>query len=192
MMTSASITDLHSTWLHKGRFINALAIVSIYNLFMRKILLLAVLLPATASAQIVSGTAQVVDGDTLKLGDERIRLHGIDAPEASQTCKRNDAVWHCGRDATLLLNRFVNGQQVSCTQQDEDNYGRVVATCRVERLDLGEALVRAGLAIALPQYSSAYVDAEATAKSFKIGLWSSEFQSPASYRSARVQTQSAS
>ena len=34
----------------------------------------------------VSGIARVVDGDTLDLAGRRIRLEGIDAPEAGQTC----------------------------------------------------------------------------------------------------------
>jgi hypothetical protein len=43
--------------------------------------LAAMLLPIGASGQTV-----VVDGDTLKLDGQRIRLHGIDAPELDQAC----------------------------------------------------------------------------------------------------------
>ena len=32
-------------------------------------------------SQDLSGTATALDGDTIKLGEVRIRLHGIDAPE---------------------------------------------------------------------------------------------------------------
>ncbi len=37
--------------------------------------------------QLVEGRARVIDGDTIKIGKSRIRLHGIDAPESKQRCK---------------------------------------------------------------------------------------------------------
>ena len=40
-------------------------------------------LPALAD---VTGKPRVIDGDTIEVGTERVRLHGIDAPEAGQTC----------------------------------------------------------------------------------------------------------
>ncbi len=45
--------------------------------------LILTLAPAVALAEI-SGPARVVDGDTLEIGGERIRLYGIDAPESAQ------------------------------------------------------------------------------------------------------------
>ena len=44
----------------------------------------------SAGAQTVSGVVRVIDGDTFDLGGTRIRLHGIDALEASQTCETDD------------------------------------------------------------------------------------------------------
>ena len=43
------------------------------------------ILPAAAQAQ-TGGRARVIDGDTLVLKEGRIRLSGIDAPEAAQSC----------------------------------------------------------------------------------------------------------
>ena len=34
----------------------------------------------------MSGTARVIDGDTISIADTRIRLWGIDAPERERTC----------------------------------------------------------------------------------------------------------
>jgi endonuclease YncB( thermonuclease family) len=50
---------------------------------------LAVLLTFPAVAQSLSGRADVVDGDTLAIRGEkvRIRLYGVDAPEGKQTCE---------------------------------------------------------------------------------------------------------
>ena len=50
------------------------------------ILLLTALFAAAHAHAQITGTATVTDGDTLRINDTRIRLHGIDAPEAAQTC----------------------------------------------------------------------------------------------------------
>ncbi len=51
------------------------------------LILLLTLSPAVALAsEVITGPARVVDGDTLEIAGERIRLHGIDAPETNQTC----------------------------------------------------------------------------------------------------------
>ncbi len=48
---------------------------------------LLTLLPALAFAD-VTGPARVIDGDMIEVAGERIRLHGIDAPESGQSCRR--------------------------------------------------------------------------------------------------------
>ena len=50
------------------------------------ILLLMLTLPAM-SAESISGPAVVIDGDTIEVHGSQIRLYGIDAPEAAQTCE---------------------------------------------------------------------------------------------------------
>ena len=52
-------------------------------------ILLALLLPLQphTNEQLVTGPARVIDGDTLDIAGTRIRLHGIDAPEAQQSCQ---------------------------------------------------------------------------------------------------------
>ncbi len=135
-----------------------------------------------AKAQIIYGNPSVVDGDTLDFGGERVRLFGIDAPERAQTCTRDGQAWACGEDAKALLQALVSNNRVSCRHRDTDRYGRSVATCSVARLDLSDAIARAGFAVALAQFGADYVPAAESAKSARLGIWSGEFQAPADFR----------
>jgi endonuclease YncB( thermonuclease family) len=137
-----------------------------------------------AQAQVISGPAEAGDGDSLTLTGTRIRLFGFDAPELNQTCDRGGEAWRCGEAAKAELAKLIEGNQVSCEARDTDAYGRLVATCRVGRVDLGEAMVGAGWATAFTQYGGDYVEAEARAKKFKLGIWAANFETPANYRAA--------
>ena len=57
------------------------------------------LLGNVASADL-TGTALIVDGDTITISGNKIRLNGIDTPEQNQTCKRAGVTWRCGYEIT--------------------------------------------------------------------------------------------
>lgn len=141
-------------------------------------------LAAPVHAQVYSGGVTAMDGDSLEMTGARIRLFGIDAVEKMQTCERGGISWACGIEAQKALSGLVAGRDVHCTQQDRDDYGRVVAICRAGNIDLGEAMVRMGYATALPRFSQAYVATEAGARTRKAGIWAGTFDQPASYRAA--------
>jgi endonuclease YncB( thermonuclease family) len=128
--------------------------------------------PAAASA-VLTGAAIATDGDSLVVAGERIRLHGVDAFEAEQTCTRGDGRTRaCGGEARQALARAVQGATVVCIRRDTDSYGRIVATCRVGETDLGAFLVRRGHALAFRRYSDEYAADEAAARAVGAGLWS--------------------
>lgn len=146
--------------------------------------LLATSFPMVAHAQDISGPARVTDGDTVNLTGIVIRLHGIDAPELKQTCSRDGMAWACGSEAADRLAALIDGKIVRCEQRDIDDYDRTVAACKVGQTDLSAAMADAGLAVALPKFTTAYVPNEARARDLRLGIWGSEFQRPADYRAA--------
>lgn len=134
----------------------------------------------------VDGQVAVVDGDTLRMGALRLRLHGIDAPEIAQDCTDGSGrLWACGAWAGAELTRLIAGRQVTCTAVDHDRYGRLVARCMVAGRDLGAALVGVGAARAYRAYSDAYLAPEAEARAARRGIWAGDHLDPADWRAAQ-------
>lgn len=150
---------------------------------------------------------QIIDGDTIRVrgasGVVDVRLHGIDAPEWSQTClTRTGDKFMCGRKAAEVLNGIISGHSVdcpsgrmhglcitgglpvSCVVLDIDRkWGRPVAKCFAGRNDMGREMVSLGFAKAA--YSHDYTSLAALARLTRKGLWSGEFGDPASFRRGR-------
>lgn len=146
-----------------------------------------VVLPARAPAAQIQGIATVSDGDTLRLGETRIRLFGIDAPESRQRCPATSGVdWECGRAATRKLEALVAGRVVRCAPEDNDRYGRIVATCSVDGRDVAAALVAEGLARAYARYSDRYLPLEAEAMGHGRGVWQQAGQAPWDWRRSKA------
>ena len=125
----------------------------------------------------------VIDGDTIRLGDVKIRFSGIDAPEINQTCVASEGKVACGKISRDLLIEKVTNNKISCTDEGKDFYGRVLGECFVNGESLSSYLVREGFAFAYRKYSDKYIKDEEYAKFNKLGMWSMEFQYPWDYRS---------
>lgn len=138
---------------------------------------------ANASAE---ETVAVIDGDTIDLGGVRYRLHGIDAPEAGQTCaKQGGGTWQCGKQAIKELERLTASGNVSCSNLGEDGYGRTLGVCRSGSMDMNEAMVREGLAWSFRRYADDYNAVEDEARSKQVGVWQADTQTPWDYRAER-------
>jgi endonuclease YncB( thermonuclease family) len=159
-------------------------------------LLVAGLAPAaqsrSASAPTVSGEARVIDGDTLAIGDVKVRLEGIDAPETGQTCGRKwFGVWSCGSAATDTLKALTAGHVVHCQSAGEDKYQRLLGRCTAHGVDINAEMVRRGMAWAFLKYSRSYVEVEAEARALRIGVWQGDAQPPWEYRTSRWEAEGA-
>jgi endonuclease YncB( thermonuclease family) len=142
--------------------------------------------PLQADIASVTGIARTVDGDTIDLGVVRIRLHGIDAPEADQPCARADgSQWRCGVAAANRLADLIDDRQVRCEALDRDAYGRVIGRCFHQDVDLNALLVREGLAWAYIRFSEDYLREETEARNALLGIWQAETTPPWEYRAQR-------
>ena len=147
--------------------------------------LLAEVLAASGAAGEPAG-ARVIDGDTLRVNGERVRLAGMDAPERRQTCQRsNGAVYGCGIEASRHLRRLIGGYRVACEGLARDRYGRMVAVCRAGAIDLGRRMVADGWAVDAARYRPNYATEEAAARAARRGLHAGRFVPPAAWRRGR-------
>lgn len=131
------------------------------------------------------GMASVIDGDTIEVARQRIRLHGIDAPESDQVCERGGRPWRCGAEATAALRSRLRGQEVICREIERDRYRRAVARCRAGGASVNAWMVREGHAVAYLRYTFAYLPEQIEAWWHGRGLWAGGFENPADYRHRR-------
>lgn len=148
------------------------------------LVLMLLLLSSAALADGVAGQASVVDGDTLEIHGTRIRLWGIDSPESNQLCRGEDSSqYRCGAQAANDLSAYIARRTVNCVPLSLDQYGRTIAACSVDGVDLGEWLVRNGLALDWPQYSKGqYNRAQRDAERAGRGIWRGSYVKPWLYR----------
>lgn len=151
---------------------------------MWKILAVIGALLAQGVAANPSGTIRVIDGDTVDIGGERVRLFGIDAPERGQPCDLDGQIIDCGLWVTGAVAAVFDGAEARCRTRDIDRYGRQVATCAVAGQDMGATIVSNGWAMAYRRYSMLYDLDEKAAALARRGIWAARMATPEDHRAA--------
>jgi endonuclease YncB( thermonuclease family) len=152
---------------------------------MRKRLVVQVSSVSRSSEKVLTlrGPASVIDGDTIVVAGERIRLHGIDAPELGQTFWYRGQNILCGTMALAALQALTAGVEVLCQIVEYDIYGRLIGKCYASNgVDIGERMVLSGWALAYRQFSLDYAEAEEAARQAERGLWGGSFMMPWRWR----------
>jgi endonuclease YncB( thermonuclease family) len=147
---------------------------------MRILLALLVCLSSPALAGV-----EIVDGDTLRIDGERVRLWGMDAPERKQACAIGGQSVPIGQRATDTLRQILSNGPLRCDAKDRDRYGRTVSECWAGEVNVSEAMVRLGWAWALPRYSKdRYLPAQEEAEHAGRGVWAghASCEAPARFR----------
>ncbi|MFZ1070824.1 MAG: thermonuclease family protein [Methyloceanibacter sp.] len=123
---------------------------------------------------------RVRDAGTLEAGllptdTVLIRLEGIDAREADETCKKESgASWPCGAKARAALIRFIRSRALTCTLPQGGEAKDFAARCSVVGQDLSTWLVRQGWATPQKGAEPELAKALDAAKTERLGLWQSD------------------
>ena len=147
-----------------------------------KLFFILITFSTISSGKTIFGKAIVIDGDTIHINKNKIRLHGIDAPETNQTCDKNGLIWSCGMESTNFLKEIIGKNKIECIAKGEDRYSRLIGICYIDDLNLNSEMVANGWAIAYRYYSLDYIMEEEEAKRKKIGIWSGNFEEPYLFR----------
>lgn len=99
----------------------------------------------------LQGSAKIIDGDTLYVDNEKVRLMCIDTPEdfkyrtkIFQKCLKKNI--NCGKLATDYLKSIVGDNIVKCNIYKKDIYGRYLGECFIDKMSINQALVEQGYA----------------------------------------------
>lgn len=154
--------------------------------FKKSIKYILLLIVAAYTIGVADNYQAVIDGDTLKIGRQTIRLNGIDAPELRQKCLCGGKTVKCGIQAKRELYRMIDSKTVLCEATQRDYYGRLIAECFIERggkkISLNAMMIKKGFAMA-SRYNPDFLILESEALRTRQGFWKCEFfQDPASFR----------
>ncbi|OYW87786.1 MAG: nuclease [Sphingobium sp. 32-64-5] len=139
-----------------------------------------------ARSQTFDAQARALDGDTVAVD---FRLLGVDAFERRQLCQKVAGCWQCGKAAQDFAANALRSKTATIQLTPSSSYGRPVAIITVDGRDLGERMIRAGLAVPEAQYlqgdpsrAARYQAAFAQAKAARAGAFAGTWLGPSRWR----------
>ena len=122
----------------------------------------------SSEKNIVKGIATIIDGDTIKINEEKIRFGGIDTPERGE-------VGH--QFSKEKLKEKIGKKIVVCVREkNKDYWKRTVAECFINDESLSSFMVINGYACDYVKYSKKkYAKEQEYAKTNKMGIWKMKF-----------------
>lgn len=154
-----------------------------YAVVALSLLLAAPVMAAKNDPPIVGKISKVHDGDTFFVKGIKIRLHGVDAPEAKQTCAwRNGVKVLCGKVAAERLKSLIGDKPVTCRKTGV-SFDRVTARCSINEngktVDLGNELIYLGFAWADARYATQdEINDMIASQRNRRGLWDNGHDDP--------------
>jgi len=139
--------------------------------------------PATDTTPMTGKPTFIASGE-IGLGGKRVVFHGVDPAMDRMPCEVDGRAWDCGAAAMRILLNFVGREEVTCEPIALDLFRRVFAKCTVHGKDIGMHLVEQGMAVAIPEESADYIEAEKAAKAKKVGMWRGRFKTPQEFRNS--------
>jgi endonuclease YncB( thermonuclease family) len=141
---------------------------------------------ATSLPSISGSLVRVIDGDTIQIDGQTLRLEGIDAPEMKQICADSKGKdYPCGRRSRAALSALIVSP-IICVTSGKDKYGRYLGYCTAGRTDLNKEMVIQGWAMAFIKYNTRYVTQEAAARNGRRGIWSGSSYPPWEWRAEQI------
>lgn len=136
-----------------------------------------------ANENFIFGKAKIIDGDTIIIKGEKIRLFGIDAPEMKQICYNElDKPYLCGHESKKYLEKRIK-REIYCYYSGRDRYKRIIGDCYTKsKISVNGFMVSMGYAVAYKKYSKKYIKHEKDAKINKRGIWRGKFTIPEQWR----------
>jgi len=107
---------------------------------------------ASTPTNVIKGEAKVIDGRTIEINNQKIRLSNIDAPDMDQVCftKKKTLGFRCGVVSAEKLAKLISHQTLTCEGEKKNTEGNLLATCYVgelpQKIDINEQTVLSGWA----------------------------------------------
>ncbi len=134
---------------------------------------------------LISGKPKIIDGDTVKINDKKIRFSGIDAPESfffgkTQICILNNINIFCGKLSKEKLIEKIGNSKIDCKiEKNKDQYNRLIGECFINNESLSVFMVKNGYAFDYTKYSKGkFREYQEYAKNSSLGLWKMQFEYP--------------